>query len=81
MIKKLFLFACLCVGVSYAVLGVDISMDTCENGVSVGTWQCIVNAGYSFAIIETWGGGYQFDSNIGTIFFEDFIREDLLLFR
>lgn len=44
--------------------GVDISLQTCESGVSIDTWKCLVNQGFSFAIIEAWNGGYQFNKNI-----------------
>jgi len=29
-------------------------------------WNCLVSNGYTFAIIQTWQGGYQFNSNIGS---------------
>jgi hypothetical protein len=40
-----------------------MSSDICGS-MSQYDWDCFVNAGYSFAIIQTWQGGYGFDSNI-----------------
>ena len=55
----------LLVGSALATYGVDFSLDTCQGGVQVSDFQCLSSNGYSFAIIEVWNGGAQFDSNIG----------------
>ena len=50
----------------HATLGVDMSSDTCGgDGLNLSIWQCLVNNGYTFAIIEAWDGGYGFNTNIG----------------
>ena len=49
-------------------IGVDMSGSDCNNMVS-SDWSCLVNNGYDFAIIQTWQGGYQYTSNIGTTTF------------
>jgi len=48
---------------SLATLGVDISSGLCA-GATPADWQCLVGQGYDFAIIQTWSGGYQWNSNI-----------------
>jgi hypothetical protein len=58
----------LLVSSSFATYGVDFSLDTCQGGVQVSDFQCLSSNGYSFAIIEVWDGGEQFDSNIGKNF-------------
>eukprot|EP00027_Filamoeba_sp_ATCC50430_P006162 CAMPEP_0168561690 /NCGR_PEP_ID=MMETSP0413-20121227/11730_1 /TAXON_ID=136452 /ORGANISM="Filamoeba nolandi, Strain NC-AS-23-1" /LENGTH=210 /DNA_ID=CAMNT_0008593079 /DNA_START=78 /DNA_END=710 /DNA_ORIENTATION=+ len=40
-----------------------MSLQTCES-VSSSVWTCLKNNGFSFAIIEAWNGGYQYDKNI-----------------
>jgi len=47
-----------------AVLGIDFSLQACEAGIPLSTWQCWAKAGYSFAIIEIWNGGFQINSKI-----------------
>lgn len=48
---------------STSTLGVDMSSEICAY-MSQSDWDCFVQNGYSFAIIETWQGGYGFDSSI-----------------
>jgi len=45
------------------VLGVDTSQPLAISS-SLADWQCLVNAGYSFAIIQVFQGGYQHDSAV-----------------
>jgi len=49
-----------------AVLGIDISIWTCNNGVSAATWQCLKNnlGANAFAIIQTFNGGLGLTNNI-----------------
>jgi len=49
--------------VGNAVLGVDISSATCQT-ITLSDWQCLIRNGYTFAIIETFDGGYQMNNNI-----------------
>jgi len=48
-----------------AAVGVDMSSGICQ-GMALSDWQCIVNAGYSFAIIQGWQGGYGYNSGLAT---------------
>jgi hypothetical protein len=50
---------------SLATTGLDISADICQE-MALADWQCLVNSGYSFAIIQTFQGGYGMNPSIGT---------------
>jgi GH25 family lysozyme M1 (1,4-beta-N-acetylmuramidase) len=54
-----------CFFYSEAVLGVDVSIYDCPNW-TVDDWRCVANAGYEFAILETWNGGLTFNERIDT---------------
>jgi len=56
---------CAVVPCTYGTSGVDTSMANCGN-MNLGTWQCLVNNGYHFAIVQTWDGGYQMNPNIAS---------------
>jgi hypothetical protein len=47
---------------SEAALGIDVSIFECPK-LALSDWQCMANNGKSFAIIEVWNGGYQWDSS------------------
>jgi len=53
------------VAVCFAANGVDVSMADCPS-MTQEQWQCLANAGVSFAVIEAWDGGYDFNSQIST---------------
>lgn len=44
--------------------GIDMSGFDC-NAMNQADWDCLVNNGYDFAIIQTWEGGYGYTSHIG----------------
>jgi GH25 family lysozyme M1 (1,4-beta-N-acetylmuramidase) len=48
----------------YSTFGIDTSMQTCMSGISLNDWNCLINNGFSFAIIEVWNGGYGYNINI-----------------
>jgi GH25 family lysozyme M1 (1,4-beta-N-acetylmuramidase) len=48
-------------GAAFATTGFDISVYS--GAVSTGTFQCMANNGYVFAIIEAWTGGYTLNVN------------------
>jgi len=48
---------------SNATVGLDISSGICQ-GMSSSDWSCLHGKGYSFAIIQTWSGGYDFNHDI-----------------
>lgn len=78
---KLALAILLVVGIASATLGVDFSKEICEGvGYSnfqcvivnpfffflpSSSLRCLVQHGYSFAIIEAWQGGWGLTTNIG----------------
>eukprot|EP01116_Phalansterium_solitarium_P010459 TRINITY_DN2524_c0_g1_i1.p1 TRINITY_DN2524_c0_g1~~TRINITY_DN2524_c0_g1_i1.p1 ORF type:complete len:261 (-),score=86.33 TRINITY_DN2524_c0_g1_i1:64-846(-) len=51
------------VAVSFAAEGVDMSADICQS-MAPSDWPCIVNQGYTFAIIQGWSGGYGYNSGL-----------------
>jgi len=60
------LVALLClVRPSEQTLGVDMSQELCA-AMTQYDWDCLVNQGYEFAIIQTWQGGYEFGGSIAT---------------
>ncbi len=46
-----------------ATLGVDMSLQQCQSAGS-SNWRCLRNKGYSFAIVEAWNGGFQYNTRI-----------------
>jgi GH25 family lysozyme M1 (1,4-beta-N-acetylmuramidase) len=52
-------------GCAGATLGVDMSQQECA-AMAESDWQCLVNSGYDFSIIQTFRGGYQFNNDILT---------------
>lgn len=38
-------------------------MDIC-NSIQPSDWDCLINHGYTFAIIEAWDGGFGFNHHI-----------------
>eukprot|EP01102_Stenamoeba_stenopodia_P022969 TRINITY_DN9769_c0_g1_i1.p1 TRINITY_DN9769_c0_g1~~TRINITY_DN9769_c0_g1_i1.p1 ORF type:complete len:240 (-),score=52.70 TRINITY_DN9769_c0_g1_i1:95-772(-) len=60
---SLFLLIALWVAPSFQTLGVDMSLAQCHTATK-SDWECLVKEGYTFAIIEAWDGGYQFDDTI-----------------
>jgi len=46
-----------------ATIGVDFSAQGGE-GMSLSTFQCFKNSGYDFAVIQTWQGGYTWNTQI-----------------
>lgn len=39
---------------SSGVFGIDVSLKTCQDGISLDTWKCLVKNGFQFAIVEVW---------------------------
>jgi len=48
-------------GVANATYGLDVSASCSDID-----WNCLVGQNYTYAIIQTWEGGYQFNQNIGS---------------
>jgi len=48
-----------------AVLGVDMSSDICSS-MQQSDWDCLVQSGYTFAIIQAFSGGYGQNPNIAS---------------
>jgi len=46
------------------VFGIDVSLVSCESGISLDSWKCLRNNGFSFAIIEVWNGGHRYNTNM-----------------
>eukprot|EP01089_Gocevia_fonbrunei_P018135 TRINITY_DN6067_c0_g2_i1.p1 TRINITY_DN6067_c0_g2~~TRINITY_DN6067_c0_g2_i1.p1 ORF type:complete len:240 (-),score=52.82 TRINITY_DN6067_c0_g2_i1:81-800(-) len=63
-VHLLLVVLCLLVPVAYSAQGIDVSLVDCDNGISASQWECMRNNGNTFAIIETWMGGYQFATRI-----------------
>ena len=63
----LFVTACFALLISapnvHAAQGIDMSQFICEK-LSLQDWQCMVNNGKSFAIIQAWCGGYQYGNAV-----------------
>lgn len=61
----LLLVAVLSIQLSSAAEGIDVSQVTC-NKLSLGDWQCMVNNGKSFAIVEAYDGGYHYGESVAS---------------